>query len=94
MERRTFIASAAAAVLSAPHVARSSSARALKFIPQVDVSILDPVTTTAYIARNHAFAVFDTLFGTDSRFAPQPQMVGGVVTEADGKLWRLTLATG
>ena len=93
MERRTFIAATAVA-LAAPRVARSQASRVLRFIPQVDVSILDPVTTTAYIARNHGFAVFDTLFGQDSSFAPQPQMVDGVVTENDGKLWRLTLRDG
>ena len=93
MHRRTFVAAAAAvSTLAAPRVARSQAAKVLRFIPQVDVSILDPVTTTAYIARNHGFAVFDTLFGQDSTFAAQPQMVGGVVTEADGKLWRLTPA--
>ena len=94
MHRRTFIATAAATTLAAPRVARSQSSRILRFIPQVDVSVLDPVVTTAYIARNHAFAVFDTLFGQDSDFAPQPQMVGGMTTEADGKLWRLTLRDG
>ena len=94
MERRRFIAAVAAAGLAAPRVARSQENKVLRFIPQVDVSVLDPVVTTAYIARNHAFAVFDTLFGQDADFAPQPQMVGGVNTENDGKLWRLTLRDG
>ena len=94
MHRRTLIAAAAASTLAAPRVARSQANKVLRFIPQVDLSILDPVTTTAYIARNHGFAVFDTLFGQDSTFAAQPQMVGGVATEADGKLWRLTLRDG
>ena len=84
MQRRTFLAATAAttlaATLAAPRVARSQANRIIHFIPQVDVSILDPVTTTAYIARNHGFAVFDTLFGIDSKFAPQPQMLGGVET--------------
>ena len=90
MHRRTFVA-AAGALVAAPHVARAQDARILRFIPQIDLTILDPVTTSAYIARNHGFAVYDTLFGQDSSFAPQPQMVGGVATENDGRLWRLTL---
>ena len=93
MDRRTLLIAAGASV-AAPHVARAQDARILRFIPQVDLSILDPVTTSAYIARNHGFAVYDTLFGQDSSFAPQPQMVSGVATEADGKLWRLTLRDG
>ena len=96
MDRRTFLKSAtlATAGTALPHIARSQSARTLRFIPQIDLTILDPVTTSAYIARNHGFAVYDTLFGQDSTFAPQPQMVGAVATEADGKLWRLTLRDG
>jgi peptide/nickel transport system substrate-binding protein len=96
MDRRHFLTAAtvASAALAMPRVARSQDSKILRFIPQVDLSILDPVTTSAYIARNHGFAVYDTLFGQDSSFAAQPQMVDGVVTEADGKVWRLTLRDG
>ena len=31
--------------------------------------------TTAYITRNHAYLVYDTLFGTDEKFQVKPQMV-------------------
>jgi peptide/nickel transport system substrate-binding protein len=47
----------------------------LRFIPQADLRSLDPVWTTAYITRNHGYMVFDTLFGTDAKFQPQPEMV-------------------
>lgn len=96
MHRRSFIAATAATAttLSIPRVARSQDSRILRFIPQIDLAIVDPVTTSAYIARNHGFAVYDTLFGQDSSFAASPQMVEGFTTEADGKLWRLTLRPG
>ena len=93
MHRRTLLA-AAAATLAVPRIARSQESRILRFIPQADLSILDPVTTSAYIARNHGFAVYDTLFGQDSSFAAQPQMVAGSTTDPDGKAWRLTLRDG
>ena len=93
MKRRGLLATAAA-TLAMPRIARSQDARILRFIPQVDLPLLDPVTNSAYITRNHGFAVFDTLFGQDSTYAPQPQMVDGVTTEDDGKLWRLTLRDG
>ncbi len=93
MNRRTFLAASAAA-LATPHVARSQAARTLHFIPQIDLPLLDPVMTSAYITRNHGFAVFDTLFGQDSAYAAQPQMVNGAVTEPDGRTWRLTLRPG
>ncbi len=38
--------------------------------------------------------VFDTLYGQDANFAPQPQMVAGHTVEDDGKLWTLTLRPG
>jgi len=40
-----------AAVLCAP--AAMAQQKVLKFIPQADLRILDPITTTAYITRNH-----------------------------------------
>jgi peptide/nickel transport system substrate-binding protein len=93
IKRRTLIA-AGAATLATPHLARSQSAKTLKFIPQVDVPLLDPVVTSAYISRNHGFVIFDTLFGQDDQYKAQPQMVDGFTTEPDGKTWRLTLRDG
>ncbi len=93
MKRRTLLATGTAA-LAAPHVARSQATRTLKFVPQIDVPLLDPVVTSAYISRNHGFVVFDTLFGQDGAFKAQPQMVDGFTTEPDGRTWRLTLRDG
>jgi len=92
MKRRTLLA-ATAAVLAAPAV-RAQSAKVLRFIPQSDLTALDPVWTTATVSRNHGFLVFDTLYGTDEAYAAQPQMVAGHVVENDGRLWRLTLREG
>jgi peptide/nickel transport system substrate-binding protein len=90
MRRRSFLASAAA-VLTAPAIARGESSQVLKFVPQADLAVLDPVWTTTYQTRDHGFLVFDTLFGLDSRFKAQPQMAEGAVSENDGKTWRITL---
>ncbi len=89
MRRRTFLASAAA--LAAPAIARGEASQVLKFVPQADLAVLDPIWTTTYQTRDHGFLVFDTLFGLDSQFKPQPQMAEGAVTEDDGKTWRITL---
>ena len=91
MRRRSFIAASAAA-LAAPALAQAT--RVLRFIPHADLTVLDPMWTTAYVTRNHAFMVYDTLFGQDNSFEPSPQMVEGVATENDGKLWTLTLRPG
>jgi len=93
MRRRTFLA-ASAASLALPSIARSQGAKVLKFIPQSDVTILDPIWTTAYVTRNHGFMIFDTLYGVDNQYKAQPQMVEGHTVDNDGKLWKLTLRDG
>src|SRR3979490_2767636 len=80
-----------AAALAAPHLAQSQSDRRLKFIPQSDVAVLDPIWTTAYVSRNHGYLIFDTLFGTDGAFKASPQRAAGVTSDNDGKLVRITL---
>jgi peptide/nickel transport system substrate-binding protein len=90
MQRRTFLASTVAA-LAAPAIARGAAASTLKFVPQADLAVLDPIWTTTYQTRDHGFLVFDTLFGLDSNYRPQPQMAAGATTEDGGKTWRITL---
>ena len=67
---------AGAAVLAAPSVSRAqrSDPRVLRFVPQAALSNPDPVASVAGVSVNHAFYVFDTLFGVDARLRPQPQM--------------------
>ena len=93
MRRRTFLA-ASALGLAAPAVGRAQDSRVLRFIPQADLTVLDPMWTTAYVTRNHAFMVYDTLFGQDSQYRPSPQMLEGFTTGDDGKTWTLTLRPG
>ncbi len=92
MRRRTLLA--AAATLAAPRLAAAQGAKVLKFVPQADLAVLDPVWTTAYVTRNHAYLVFDTLYGWDSQFRATPQMVQGHETSADGLTWTLRLRDG
>ncbi len=91
--RRQFLA-ASAATLAMPSIGRAASAGVLKFIPQSDLTVIDPVWTTAYNTRNHGYMVFDTLFGTDAQYRIQPQMVGAVRVEDDRRRWDLTLRDG
>jgi len=94
MKRRSFLAASAAAALATPSVSRAQGQRVLKFIPQSDLAILDPIWTTAYVTRNHGYMVFDTLFSTNGKFEATPQMAAGMTTEEDGKLVRITLRDG
>ena len=92
MTRRGVLGGSAA--LAAPRLAAAQGARVLKFVPQADLALLDPVQTTAFVTRNHALLVFDTLYGVDANWKVQPQMVEGHVVENDGKTWKLTLRDG
>ncbi len=103
MQRRSLLKAAAIgamgapAGLAAPCIARAEATRLLKFIPQSDLAVLDPIWTTAYVTRNHAAMIFDTLYGQTgpaNGFKVTPQMVAGHTVEQDGKLWKLTLRPG
>ena len=80
--------------LACPAVGQPAGARTLRFIPQADVVILDPLNTTAYPTRNHGHLCWDTLYGIDEHFVPQPQLAAGHVVEDDGRRWTFTLRDG
>jgi peptide/nickel transport system substrate-binding protein len=101
MDRRRFLAGAAAGfaagtagALARPALAQGEAARALRYIPQADVSILDPLNTTAYPTRNHGHMCWDTLYGLDEAFRPQPQLAAGHAVEDEGRRWTFTLRDG
>jgi peptide/nickel transport system substrate-binding protein len=92
MERRAFLAGAA--TLALPAIARAEATRVIKFTPEADLAILDPIWTTASQTTQHSFLNYDTLWGQDSDYRPQPQMLEGHTVDDDGKLWRLKLRDG
>jgi peptide/nickel transport system substrate-binding protein len=95
MHRRKFLhATGALGLVLATTRARAQGVSTLKFVPAADLAVLDPIITSAYVTRNHALMVFDTLYGLDSSFRPQPQMVAGHVIEDGGKTWTMTLREG
>ena len=66
----------------------------LRFIPQADLRSIDPIWTTAYVTRNFAYMVFDTLFALDKELKAQPQMVDRWSESEDRLTWRFTLRDG
>ena len=94
MRRRTFLAGTGAAALAAPSLAFSQRANTLRFIPQSDVTALDPHISTTYVTRNHALLIFDTLYGFGADYRTTPQMAEGHVIDDDGKRWTITLRDG
>ncbi len=97
LTRREFGIAAGAAALTArgPRArAAGSDLKTLRFIPESDLRVLDPIWTTAYVTRNHGYMVFDTLFALDSRFKPHPQMVGDYSISADKLVYSFSLRDG
>jgi peptide/nickel transport system substrate-binding protein len=93
MRRRHFLAGGAAA-LALPAIGRAEPSRVIRFVPESDLVLFDPVVTPAAQTREHAYLIYDTLFGLDDAFRPQLQMLAGYNVENDGLLWRLTLRDG
>ncbi len=93
MLSRRQVLTGAATVIATPALAKAD-ARTLRFAPRSDLGILDPLWTSALITRNHAYMVYDTLFGVDAAFRPSPQMLAGASVADDGLAWRLTLREG
>lgn len=99
MKRREFLLGTAALSAAGPFLAQTASAQQasatlMKFAPQANLSALDPVWTTATVTNNHAYYIFDMLYGADENLKPQPQMAEGHQVSADGLLWRITLRDG
>lgn len=96
MHRRSLLQSGLAlgAALGAPSVVRAQGSRTLRFVPQADAAILDPMITTGLVNRNHGFLIFDTLYGVDEAGVVQPQMVAGHTVEDEGRLVTMTLRPG
>lgn len=66
-------------------------AETLRAVPHAQLEVLDPIWTTAYITRTHGYLVYDTLFGLDENFEPQPQMVDTWSVSEDGLEWSFNL---
>jgi len=96
MHRRTLLAGAAAGGLasSLPRPSVAQPVRTLRFVPQANLANPDPIWTTATVAVNHGYMVWDTLYGIDDALAPQPQMCAGHMLSDDRLTWEFTLRDG
>src|SRR5205814_4990744 len=88
--RRLAFALAALIAVSLVH----AQDKVLRIVPHSNLNILDPIWTTQYMARNHGYMVYDTLFGTDEKSKVQPQMVDKWTVSPDNRLSTFTLRPG
>ena len=94
LTRRTLMTTAAAASLKAPAIAQDRRAQTLRFVPSTSLVSLDPVFSTALVAVEHGYYVFDTLYGVDAQLRPRPQMAEGADVSANGRVWTIRLREG
>jgi peptide/nickel transport system substrate-binding protein len=96
MRRRELLKAAGVSVAAVPlpRIGRAERTDKLVFVPTSDLAVLDPVVPANRPTRNHAYLVFDTLYGIDTNWTAQPQMVEGHQVEEDGLTWTLTLRDG
>jgi len=98
MQRRGLLSGGTALGLGAAtgfaRPALGQQASVLRMVPQANLTSIDPIWTTANITRNHAFMIYDTLFGLDAQLRPQPQMAAGHTVEDGGTRVTITLRDG
>ena len=94
MKFRSVLGAAALAVACAASTAVRAEVTTLRVVPQSNITILDPIWTTAYVTRNHGYMIYDTLFGTDAENRIKPQMVDTWGVSKDALTWTFTLREG
>ncbi len=98
MKRRAMVrlagAVATAAALPRFAVGQSTAATTLKFIPQDNLTSLDPIWATIGTTTNHGWAVYDTLYAVNSKLEPKPQMAEGHAVSDDGRVYLIKLREG
>ena len=81
-------------LLTSPALSQTPAQKVFRFVPHANLTVLDPIWTTAYVTRNHAYMIYDTLFSEDAQGNIKPQMVDSHETSRDGKTWSFKLRSG
>src|SRR6478672_11659478 len=93
-KRPAIAAALSVAALSAVLTSQAMAAgKTITAVMHSDLRVIDPGFTTAYIARDHGYMVYDTLLATDSNFKIQPQMADWKVSD-DKLTYTFTLRDG
>jgi peptide/nickel transport system substrate-binding protein len=80
-----------AALLAAAQVQAQTT---LRVRPFGDLKAIDPIVNSDYMARNHGYMVYDTLFALDEKLQVKPQMLERHSVSADGLTYLFTLRDG
>ena len=98
--RRRFVQGglATGALVAAPATVRAQATppveRTIRAVLHGDLRVFDPIWTTANMTSYHAGMVYDTLFGVNDKYEPQPQMVSKWSLSDDRKTYSFELRDG
>ena len=93
--RRAFLAGLAASATTPRRLAaEASAANTIRAVMHGDLTVLDPIWTTANMSAYHGAMLYDTLFGIDGNLETQPQMVAKWGVSDDKKTWTFELRDG
>jgi ABC-type transport system substrate-binding protein len=86
---------ATAGLIAAPTIALPQSReRAFRFVVNVGLQNLDPISSPSFVTRNFAYLVYDTLVSMDMQGRFKPQMLQGWEVSADKLTWNFRLRPG
>jgi len=68
--------------------------KTLRVIAHADLKVLDTTANTTYITNRYGYVVYDTLFGLNGKYEPQPQMVDSWTVSDDRLQWTFKLRPG
>ena len=91
---RRLLAGAALAVLAAAASTAVQAQGTLRVRPFGDLKAIDPIVNSDYMARNHGYMVYDTLFAMDEKLQIKPQMLERHTVSPDGLTYTFVLRDG
>ena len=99
MKRRDFlkasaVATAASVVSGRSVFSQTSRAQTLRVSPLTALFSLDTVFNTSLVTTSHGWAVYDTLFGLNTKGEIKPQMADGYTLSDDGRTYVIKLRDG
>jgi peptide/nickel transport system substrate-binding protein len=94
MKTKGLIPLAAAAIAALALAGPASAQKTIKYIPDADLKVLDPLFTTIGTTQTHGYMVYDVLYAPNSKWEYKPQMVDSHQVSADGLTWTFKLRPG
>jgi peptide/nickel transport system substrate-binding protein len=92
MRRRDVLKLAGVAALPGRFaIAQPAGSRTLRFVPQTGLTVLDPIINPVQVTAHFGCAIYDTLFGVNTRQELKPQMAKEFTVSDDGRTWLIRL---